>query len=424
MKRSWALRLAALFLGAAMLCGCASTFSMEELLRAPQLSGNAKSVQNALRSYLGETVQLRYPNQGDFLSPYFFGDWDGDGQTDAAVLYQGSGSANVQLALLRRNEENNWQVISTVEGLSATVDSVRLALMQGSGAEQIMVGYATAGDTYLAVYSLRDDVVETVLQQPYNQYLVEDINGDGEDDLIVLSEDSTGKTQVQVLIGEHETFTQLPMIELPEEQFAGYASLAAGRGAQGGRFLILDGWTGVNGQDLASAIFQYDAENHRMVPAKLESTDDLYNASIRYASCLFSRDMNGDGVVDVPTQTEESGVLSLTQGKRYAFVRWMDFTDQNAEKSFGLLDEVYHVYIQLPFQWEGNLLLTEAEDGVIEMYNLAGDRFLLRLRITDEVASGGWNTVGLTASRQIQVQLGDTVTELDLAELRSGIYQL
>lgn len=424
MKSSWLLRMTGLLLAAVMLCGCTSTISMDDLLRAPQLSGNTKSVQNALRSYLGETVQLRYPNQGDFLSPYFFGDWDGDGQIDAAVLYQASSSANVQLALLCCNADGEWQVISTVEGLSAAVDSVRLALMQGTGAEQIMVGYATAGDTYLAVYSLRDGKIETVLQQLYNQYLVEDINGDGEDDLIVLSEDSAGKTQVQVLIGEQDAFTQLPVIELPDAQFSGYASLAAGRGANGGRFLVLDGWTGINGQDLASAIFQYDAENHRMVPAALESTDDLYTDSIRYASCLFSRDMNGDGVVDVPTQTEESGVVSLTQGKRYAFVRWMDFTDTEAEKSFGLLDETYHVYIQLPFQWEGNLLLTEAENGEVEIYNLAGDRLLMRLRITDDVATGDWNTVGLVASRQIQVQLGSTVTELDLAQLRRGIYQL
>lgn len=287
-----------------------------------------------------------------------------------------------------------------------------------------MVGYATAGDTYLAVYNLRDGVLETVLQQPYTQYLVEEITGDKQDDLIVLAADSTGKTQVQVLISDGNGFTQLPLIELPEKQFSGYASLAAGKGANNGRFLVLDGWTGVSGQELASVVFQYEPTNQRMVVAELQGVENLYESTTRYASCLTSRDLDGDGVVEIPTQPEESGVLTLTKGKRYSFVRWMDFTGTPAEKSFGLLDEAYGTYIQLPPQWEGNLLLTDGEDGTVELYNLAGDRLLMRLRITDEVAPVGWYTIGLVASQQIQMQLGDSVTDSEIANMRGRVYLL
>ncbi len=423
MKRSWIAATAVLLI-TVLLCGCTTGGSVEELLRAPQLSVNVKAVQSALNSYLGETIQLRYPNRGEFLTPYIFGDWDGDGEKDAAVLYQSSESVNVQLALLQRDEEENWKVVSTVEGLSAAVDSVQLAVMQSTGAEQIMVGYATAGDTYLAVYNLHDGVLETVLQQPYTQYLVEEITGDKQDDLIVLAADSTGKTQVQVLISDGNGFTQLPLIELPEKQFSGYASLAAGKGANNGRFLVLDGWTGVSGQELASVVFQYEPTNQRMVVAELQGVENLYESTTRYASCLTSRDLDGDGVVEIPTQPEESGVLILTKGKRYSFVRWMDFTGTPAEKSFGLLDEAYGTYIQLPPQWEGNLLLTDGEDGTVELYNLAGDRLLMRLRITDEVAPVGWYTIGLVASQQIQMQLGDSVTDSEIANMRGRVYLL
>lgn len=423
MKRSWIVA-TALLLMVALLCGCTAGGSVDELLRAPQLSVNAKAVQSALNNYLGETIQLRYPNRGDFLTPYFFGDWDGDGEIDAAVLYQSSGSVNVQLALLQRDEDANWKVVSTVEGLSAAVDSVQLAVMQSTGAEQIMVGYATAGDTYLAVYNLHDGELETVLQQPYTQYLVEEITGDHQDDLIVLTADDAGKTQVQVLIGDGNRFTQLPVIELSDKQFSGCASLAAGKGAEDGRYLVLDGWTGVGGQDLASVMFQYDPENQRMVEADLEGTDNLYETTIRYVPCLISQDLDGDGVVEIPTQPEESGVLSLTKAKRYSFVRWMDFTDVPSEKSFGLLDEAYGIYMQLPSQWEGNLLLTDGEDDTVELYNLAGDRLLMRLRITDKTATAGWYTIGLVASHQIQIQLGDSVTNLEIANMRGGVYLL
>ena len=423
MRRSLAARLLALVLCTALLCGCNSVSSVEELLRAPQLSVDARAVQSALRSYLGETVQLRYPNQGDFLTPYFFGDWDGDGQTDAAVLYQASDSVNVQMALLSM-QEGSWRVLSTVDGLSATVDSVRLARMQESGAEQILVGYATAGDAYLAVYTLREGALETVLQQVYSQYLVEDVTGDGEDDLVVLSEDDKGKTQVQVLIGDGDGFAQLPLIELSEKQFSGYASLAAGSGEQNGRFLVLDGWTGASGQALASAMFRYDAENQRMIMAKLAGTTNLYEDSVRYAPCLTSRDLDGDGVVEIPIQVEATGQLGVASGKRYSFVKWMDFTRRPSEKSFGLLDETYSLYLELPSSWEGNLLLVESVNDTLELYDLTGNVLRLRLRITDEPALNGWRTIGLAASHQVQAQLGAGVDNLTMADLRSGLYQM
>lgn len=424
MRRQSMMQLLAIVLLIALLCGCTAWQGVDELLRAPQLSVDTKAIQSALNSHLGETVQLKYPNQGDFLTPYFFGDWDGDNQTDAAVLYQASNSANVQLALLQRDTEGNWKVQSTVEGLSATVDSVRLATMQSNSGEQILVGYSTAGDRYLAVYNLTDGNLETVLQQPYDQYLVEDITGDEIEDLIVLAEDNTAKTQVQVLIGEDGGFMRLPAIGLSDEYFSGYASLAAGAGATDGHFLVLDGWTGAGGQELASVVFRYNSAHRRMEKTKLEGTDNLYQDSLRYAPCLTSRDLDGDGTVEIPMQKADTGLQAQTQGKRYSFVHWMDFTAHSAVKSFGILDEAYSVYLQLPSAWEGNLLLKDGEKDTLEVYNLAGDQLLMRLRVTEEPALGNWYTIGLVASRQIQAQIASDVTELTIADLRSGIHFL
>lgn len=77
----------------------------------------------ALNSALGVTATLKYPASGDFLSPLLFGDWDGDGQDEAAVLYTLDASAgNVYLAILEPTEENGWRVTQTAEGLSSEVE--------------------------------------------------------------------------------------------------------------------------------------------------------------------------------------------------------------------------------------------------------------------------------------------------------------
>ena len=97
---------AACALAAALLlsgCSAVTGSDVESLLRAPQASGETSAVQKALNSALGVTATLKYPASGDFLSPLLFGDWDGDGQDEAAVLYTLDASAgNVYLAVLNR----------------------------------------------------------------------------------------------------------------------------------------------------------------------------------------------------------------------------------------------------------------------------------------------------------------------------------
>ena len=125
---------------------------VEELLRAPKLSGDYGDVQTALNDWLGESAQLKYPMQGDLLSPFLIHDLDGDGQQDAAVLYTTAQSSNVCVAILQKGSDGMWQVRQNAEGLADTVDSVGLAQLQPGDASQLVVGYVAAqGDHYLAV---------------------------------------------------------------------------------------------------------------------------------------------------------------------------------------------------------------------------------------------------------------------------------
>ena len=60
--------IAALLCAMALLTGCAaSAGEVENLLRAPQLSGQTSAIQKALNSYLGagSTATLKYPASGD-----------------------------------------------------------------------------------------------------------------------------------------------------------------------------------------------------------------------------------------------------------------------------------------------------------------------------------------------------------------------
>ena len=400
-----------------LLAGCSmpgEQVQVEELLRAPKLSGDYGDVQTALNDWLGESAQLKYPMQGDLLSPFLLQDLDGDGRQDAAVLYTTAQSSNVCIAILQKDDADIWHVRQNVEGLADTVESVGLAQLQPGDATQLVVGYTAAqGDHYLAVYSYTDGVLSTILEQQYQQYLVEDITGGGNQDLILMSTLEDGGVQIELLTVDKEgSFQQVAVMGLSANRFAGCASVAAGVGADGRHYLVLDGWTGISGNNLASVLLRFDEDTQQMVPADQISTEKLYTASLRNVPSLVSQDLDGDGIVEIPTQPDEAGLLNMSQGRRMDFIVWMDYTSPNPEKSFGLLDEETNCYIELPMEWEGNLKLTDSEqyDGAVELRTVDEDELVMTLRLVRTTSSlKGWTRLGIVASRQMQAKLASDV---------------
>ncbi len=102
--------------------------------------------------------------------------------------------------------------------------------------------------------------------------------------------------------------------------------MAAGLGADGRHYLVLDGWTGISGNNLATVLLRFDEESQQMVPADQISTEELYTASLRNVPSLVSRDLDGDGIVEIPTQPDEAGLLNMSQSRRMDFIVWMDYT--------------------------------------------------------------------------------------------------
>ena len=409
-----------------LLAGCSmpgEQVQVEELLRAPKLSGDYGDVQTALNDWLGESAQLKYPMQGDLLSPFLLQDLDGDGRQDAAVLYTTAQSSNVCIAILQKDDADIWHVRQNVEGLADTVESVGLAQLQPGDATQLVVGYTAAqGDHYLAVYSYTDGVLSTILEQQYQQYLVEDITGGGNQDLILMSTLEDGGVQIELLTVDKEgSFQQVAVMGLSANRFAGCASVAAGVGADGRHYLVLDGWTGISGNNLASVLLRFDEDTQQMVPADQISTEKLYTASLRNVPSLVSQDLDGDGIVEIPTQPDEAGLLNMSQSRRMDFIVWMDYTSPHPEKSFGLLDEETNCYIELPMEWEGNLKLTDSEqyDGAVELRTVDEDHLVMTLRLVRTTSSlKGWTRLGIVASRQMQAKLAPDV------EIRDKNYRL
>lgn len=438
MHRSF-VRAAALSLGVLLLAGCTGMpgADVESLLRAPRLSGEASAVQKALNSYLGSVATLKYPATGDFLSPFAFGDWDGDGTEEAAVLYTAEASgANVWLAILEPSGEDGWRVSQQVEGLSGEVESINFAHLRDADSQQLLVGYDSAqGDRYMCVYLYTaEETIQEVNRQTYTNMLLADMTGrgDGIQDLVLAlpTEGENAGINLQLLTYTGgDTFLAAQTLAVGQGVYSGCAGLQAGQGADDATCLVLDGWTGSGANSLASSIILYDPESGFLKTYTPPGVTDLYRATLRYDLHLLSTDINGDGTIDIPTEVSDGGELAAAMENRLRFLLWKDYaTAEGGNNIFGVYDSEYRFFLQLPESMHGNVLLRGAADNGWIISNLAGTTSYCELRIVDPAeqeeednAAGRFYRVANIGGRQLQVRMLTDYYGLQLQDIINGV---
>ena len=401
---------------------------MESLLRAPRLSGETGAVQKALNSYLGGTATMKYPASGDFLSPFLFGDWDGDGTQEAAALYTADSTGqNTCLAILEPVADG-WQVTQTTEGLSNEVESVTYAHLWDTDSLQILVGYGSAqGDHYLVVYQYSDGALRDIIRQNYTDMILADITGRNEDgiqDLILAlpTDAENGGVNLQLLTNTGGEFHSAQTLAVGAGVFNGCAALHAGTDQDGSPYLVVDAWNGTSGNSLASAIIRYDEESGFLQTYTPPGISDIYRATLRDAS-LFSTDLDHNGTIDIPTEISDGGTIQSSLDKRLQFLLWKDFDSATGGTThFGIYDSEYRFFLALPESMHGSVMLrSNWENNGWMICNAEGTVVYCELRVVDPAEeSEKYQWIATIGSQQLQVRIITDYYGLGLEDIQNG----
>ena len=375
-------KIAALLLVPVLLAGCSAAGDVETLLRAPQLSGESAALQKALNNYLGGSATLKYPASGDFLSPFAFGDWDGDGTDEAAVLYTtDTTSSNVWLAVLEPTGESSWRVSRVVEGLTSEVQSFSAAHLRDTSSQQLLAGYVSPqGDQYLVVYQYDGDTLSTVISKSYTDMIVADFTGKGD------------------------------TLNLGEGVYSSCAALHAGTGSDDGMYLVMDAWTGTS--SLVSDIILYDEATGFLQPYRPSGMSDIQRSTLRYHRELLSRDLDDNGTVDIPVEIDDGGTLQTPMDKRLSFLLWKDYTSMAGGNSkFGVYDSEYNIFMELPESMHGNILIRSNQSGTGWLIcNAEGTTVYCEMRAVDPADNaatgvGNYLRIANIGSQQLQARV-------------------
>lgn len=427
------IRVLAPVLAALWLTGCSAANDVETLLRAPQLSGESAAVQKALNSYLGGSATLKYPASGDFLSPFAFGDWDGDGTQEAAVLYTADTTgSNVFLAVLEPSGDNGWRVSQTAEGLSSEVETFSAAHLRDAQSQQILAGYGSAqGDRYLVVYEYDGTTLSTIISNRYSELVLGDFTGKGDTQDLVLAmptDTEYGGVTLQLLTNVDGEFRSYQTLNLGEGSYSGCAALSAGQGRDDAMYLVMDAWSGNN--SLVSDIILYDDETGFLQPYHPPGLSDPQRSTLRYHTELLSRDIDGNGTVDIPVEVDDGGELQTPVDKSLVFLLWKDYaTTSGGNSTFGVYDTKNNFFMALPESMHGSILIRSNPSGSGWMIcNSDGTTVYCEMRVVDPAEQDSasdtsdiqYERIANIGSQQLQARIVTPYYGLSIETIVSG----
>jgi hypothetical protein len=327
--------LAAATLTFSILSGCTFISDPVSKMRAPQLSADKATLMAAINSLVPAGATLIRPVNDD--SNIFTEDLNKDGIMETLVFYATPDEAVQIHGLILEKQDNAWIKKLVFDGDGNVLESVDLKDMTGDGTLDIVTAYSRGEEKGLVVYSYSSGSLEEILSLPYTKYLIDDLNGDGIEDITVVNFKRNEFATISIY-QYNDGFKLLDKLEDMDPYFSNYFNIVAGKIAENKEGIVLD--VAVDSQSAYTSIVLMENNKLRVVlPGDSRTYKDRR---------IASEDIDEDGIIEV-------GLLETPKG-------WEHF------------DPADIPYFNSYYKWDGKDGLTFAA----MQYRDHSDRFIIK----------------------------------------------
>ena len=284
-----------------LLCGCEFRNNVEDLFALPEMPEEFTGLNQRLSELHAEGYEFAAPTTGQNLQSVHMVDLNGDREVEAIAFFRRSSDEKPMKIFIYEAIDGSYELRCSVESSGSSIDSVRYEDLNGDGQSELIVGWKMAADVQtLAVYNIGREALP-LMSSVYNRYTIEDINQDGLPELFVLRSDS-GSTpmvdvymwQTNILAVAHRCALSSTMVEL------GRGNIVNGNTAEGHTAVYI---TGVTEQNMAVTdvlVWQSDfLSGGSVVNAAVVESTGRSSLVLPYRQ-LKPIDINDDGVTEVP----------------------------------------------------------------------------------------------------------------------------
>ena len=306
-KRVTLIAVAALLLLSAFLILMTRLASPQEVLAPPNPNGEHRQLQQAFESSVGNGAEykLQYPDEGEYRSAYVLYDIDGDEEQEALVFYtKASDDSNVRVNILDRTDER-WYSVLDESGYGNKIDAVDFADLNADGTSEVILSWSLAGSDSsrtMTVHSasLNEGKPEfrNLANMPYKAMDVYDVDNDGQDEILVLWNETTQKVQ-------HNYAAVMKMTSGGLHQYGEKVTLDSTASVYDG-ILFQEGNTPVAFVDarkddatMFTEVLWWDGVNQTLRAPFTENDTRTNQATLR-SPAIPAQDLDRDGIIEIP----------------------------------------------------------------------------------------------------------------------------
>lgn len=346
-----------------MLCSCdlISSFGNRPLTSPPVLFEKQEELINALKTSVGEQIDMVHPSTGDNRSAFMLADIDSDGIDEAIAFYRPAiENAAIDVAHINilKNDAEGWSSICDIVGESAGIDRVSIGTFYGK--KCLVIGWALMRDKEktLVCYSVSGKTPSRDYTAGYVEFAVGDFWSQNEgDELITVNYTQNGEKLVQpvqearLVTVDNGSFSVKSTTPL-DMRVTGYKRCIAGKYNQTDYAYFLDGVL-----DAANVNTQILTVNERgQIQNPLLKDGQTHTDNIHKATQLTT-DVNGDGILEVPYQTAVLGYENLPESEQIYKTVWHHLENGELRKSDIMYISPLGVRITIPKELDGKVTL-------------------------------------------------------------------
>ena len=355
-----------------LLSGCLLRISADDLYRLPELSEDYLRLQGHINAILNDGAEFSPPISGPNRQSVQLKDLTGDGTNEVLAFFRIPGESTLKIYIFEM-VDGDYSIAAVIEGAGTAIESIRYVDMNGDGTVEIIVGWQL-GDAlkHMEIYSIVDLEVVLLESAEYEGITVFDIDGDGNDDIIVLrlpTAEIGAVAQVFKLTENGEILTSKAELSAGVETFS---RVLRGKLIDGTPAVFAEGEGTFEGGSFVTDILAF--RHGELANISMHEQSGVSEETVRQRRILSS-DITGDGLVKVPIPRR----LRAQTDTAYYAMDWYSFSiDGVSQLVFSTFyNPTDEWFLILPLDWRGRVAVRRDD-------TVSGERTLIFSYIAGE----------------------------------------
>lgn len=337
MKGKIALYMAAVLAVCMLFSSCDSSKiirPVESLLSPPLYHEEYEELVETFRENVSKDVIFCNPQEGDYRSAIVVEDVDSDGETEALIFYRDGADSSVAKMHYLNIIDGRWASRGDYNGYGNEIKKTVITDMDGDGNSELIVIWSVTGvssSNIMSVYrtSYDFDEYKEVSNEMCTVCEVADMDGDSKEEIFYMNQTTVSGISQRyaraiklsgdnvVLMGEAKVDPNISSYtSVKTEKASGDSPL---------KFYV-DALKGES--QMITELVYWDKEKSELCAPLLDIETMANTATLRYEP-IASADVNNDGIIDIPVQSEILGTES-DEGKIY-ITKWIDYSENGTQ---------------------------------------------------------------------------------------------